>query len=352
MACGFYATLHGSIGIFIFPRAGNVDVSASPVVTYACVLFSIAHKAAGAADHPAFPAPSRVEDVVLQKLGQACRGNARSCPLGCLKFESENTRSSRTSELLAARSAVKWRARSGTHNHGPLLYEDRPTPLRATEKFRGMGPGLRRDNSGRQKRYPAIWAKLFRGRCEPAVLELRFEPGLLGARLPDDLVLDVTVAPDHFGNARKFCEQRDLRRRERRDALLDHRKIVVDQPALGAAFFRAPKRIKGRAAQEFKLRQQAERVDHPAAIFLLLQAAGFVALCKDRRRQIEFEAVVALEPVRQFSGKAAVGIEPRDFVLVLVGHQLEQVFRNCLGEFGRSRRSRSFRLSTLATAAR
>jgi hypothetical protein len=47
--------------------------------------------------------------------------------LGCLKFESESM-SSRTSELLAARSAVKWRARSGTHNHRPLLCEDRPTP--------------------------------------------------------------------------------------------------------------------------------------------------------------------------------------------------------------------------------
>src|SRR6516225_9964095 len=116
MACGFYATLHGSIGIFIFPRAGNVDVSASPVVTYACVLFSIAHKAAGAADHPAFPAPSRVEDVVLQKLGQACRGNARSCPLGCLKFESENTRSSRTSEFCLRRAAPS----SGERDPGPI----------------------------------------------------------------------------------------------------------------------------------------------------------------------------------------------------------------------------------------
>ena len=82
----------------------------------------------GAGCAPAFPAPSRVEDVVLQKLGQPCRGNAQSYPPGCLKFETENTWSSRTSELLAARSAVKWRARSGTHNHRPLLYEDRPTP--------------------------------------------------------------------------------------------------------------------------------------------------------------------------------------------------------------------------------
>src|SRR6516162_2913003 len=79
MACGFYATLHGSIGIFIFPRAGNVDVPASPVVTYACVLFSIAHKAAGAAEHPAFPAPSidwRV--AVLPDSGAICVSRMRS----------------------------------------------------------------------------------------------------------------------------------------------------------------------------------------------------------------------------------------------------------------------------------
>jgi hypothetical protein len=128
-------------------------------VTYACVLFSIAHRAAGAAEHPAFPAPSidwRV--AVFARLGRnLCLENAKSCPppscpasggassipeasgsstsvsgildrphsramtvSGCLKFESENTRSSRISELLAARNAVKWRARSGTHNRRPL----------------------------------------------------------------------------------------------------------------------------------------------------------------------------------------------------------------------------------------
>jgi len=54
---------------------------------FACVLLHFAHKAAGAAKHPAFPAPSSIlRDEVDAKLGRnPRRGNAESCPLPSLR---------------------------------------------------------------------------------------------------------------------------------------------------------------------------------------------------------------------------------------------------------------------------
>ena len=60
--------------------------------------------------------------------------------------------------------------------------------------------------------------------------------------------------------------------------------------------------------------------------------AGLV-LREQRRRQMEFEAqVVAAELVRHLLQEIAVGVEPRHLVLVLVGHQLEQIARDRFGE--------------------
>ena len=88
-------------------------------------------------------------------------------------------------------------------------------------------------------------------------------------------------------------------------------------------------------------------MDHPAAEFLLLQMAGcLVAAGKDRGREVEFETEVAVEFICELLGKAAVGIEPRDLVFVLVGHQLEQIARDRLREpllAAAARRFRGFR---------
>src|ERR1700758_3599303 len=47
---------------------------------YTCALSTIAHKAAGAAKHPAFPAPSHsIEVRLVQSSGIPCRGNAGVC---------------------------------------------------------------------------------------------------------------------------------------------------------------------------------------------------------------------------------------------------------------------------------
>src|SRR5258707_907752 len=54
------------------------------------------------------------------------------------------------------------------------------------------------------------------------------------------------------------------------------------------------------------------------------------------------EPEITLELSVQFLEKCTVGIEPRYFVLVLVGHQLEQVARDRLRKPGASPRARGF----------
>src|SRR5579871_6968220 len=58
---------------------------------YACVLFAFAHEAAGAAQHPAFPAPSLSsrDTVVATTRTLLRRGNAESC-LASLRAKRSN----------------------------------------------------------------------------------------------------------------------------------------------------------------------------------------------------------------------------------------------------------------------
>ena len=52
--------------------------------------------------------------------------------------------------------------------------------------------------------------------------------------------------------------------------------------------------------------------------------------------------LLAVELAGDLLEERAVGIKPRDFVFVLVGHQLEQITRNRVGEAGLARRPRGF----------
>jgi hypothetical protein len=109
------------------------------VPVLACVrLFRFARKAVGAFVHPAFPAPSVWRDEVVAKPGRKSRrGNAEACSL----------LSSRASEHLAARSAVKSRARPGTHTHRAMCCA-KPNPrVFAQPNPVVMGPCFRRDDT-------------------------------------------------------------------------------------------------------------------------------------------------------------------------------------------------------------
>jgi hypothetical protein len=80
------------------------------------------------------------------------------------------------------------------------------------------------------------------------------------------------------------------------------------------------------------LRQQAEGLAHPGAERPLDQLA-LARSCfgQQRRRQVVHQLVVALELRGDLGGEGRVGVQARHLVLVLVGHQLEQVARHRLG---------------------
>src|SRR5690606_10434352 len=78
-------------------------------------------------------------------------------------------------------------------------------------------------------------------------------------------------------------------------------------------------------AQTLESGQHAEGLEHPRAVFGLAQIALGVLLRQQGRREMEMDLEVALESLADLLLEIAAGVEPGDFVFVLVGHQLEGV---------------------------
>src|SRR5262249_27577999 len=118
-----------------------------------------------------------------------------------------------------------------------------------------------------------------------------------------------------------------------------------DEAALGAALLRVAEHVERRAAQTPHAREDSEGAEYPGAIGALAQLpARRIARGEERRRQMKPQPEVALELLVQVGKKRAVGIEARPLVLVLVGHQLEEIVRGRLGETAFARRARFLRL--------
>src|SRR5690606_10336664 len=114
--------------------------------------------------------------------------------------------------------------------------------------------------------------------------------------------------------------------------------ILLYQCPLGLSLLRPPEGIERGAAQEPELRQKTERRHHRGAELALYEMPGLgIALRHDRRGEMEFELVVALELGFQLALEAAVRIEPRDLIFILIGHQLEGVAHDRIGERRRTR---------------
>ncbi|MNI03961.1 hypothetical protein D3C73_568740 [compost metagenome] len=146
--------------------------------------------------------------------------------------------------------------------------------------------------------------------------------------------LDVTEAADvlgHAGNLHRQCEAVVIQAVQQ---YLHGCLVITDQLALHATLLGAAKHVEAAATQELQLGQQAERLEHPRAIFLLQQPALFVLLREQRRCQMEAQLVIALELLLQAALEIAAGVQAGHFVLVLVRHQLEQVAGHGLGQRG------------------
>src|SRR3984893_2107512 len=129
---------------------------------------------------------------------------------------------------------------------------------------------------------------------------------------------------------------------ELRQHLIEHALIVAHEPALGPALLRVAEGVQCRSAQEFAARQQPEDRKDPRAEGELFRLSGrLVHWCEQRRREMHVKAqMLAAKLVLHLMHERAVGIEPGHLVLVLVGHQLEQIARDRIGKTALARGTR------------
>ena len=126
---------------------------------------------------------------------------------------------------------------------------------------------------------------------------LREQLGLAGLGRLEVRFLDVAVAADVLGNRGERHGDAVVVRRQGRDDLLDQCEIIDDELALHAALGRVAEDVERacRAGPSVRARN-AERRHHPRPELALLEMAGLrIALGDQRRRQVEFERVVAVE---------------------------------------------------------
>jgi len=90
--------------------------------------------------------------------------------------------------------------------------------------------------------------------------------------------LDVAVAADVLGDAGDVHRQCQPARIQAVDQFLQGLLVVTDQLTLAATFLGVTEHVEAAAAQALELGQQAEGLEHPRAVFFLLQLALFVGL--------------------------------------------------------------------------
>src|SRR6266700_5691940 len=194
---------------------GMPDVSgASAVNTRVHIDYPQRTRGCGCIGHPAFPAPSSMRAGLFEQNSRDRRGEIAKSYLRRrgLTFESADapydSSSRRTPGPIT--TIVCW-----SRSRQPRCQNARP---------RRMGPHFRGDDvRDCTSRHPSL-----RSSRKAAVFELRFQPHLLGHRLLDVVVLDMAVAADRFGNPSEPREMRNLFHYRCCEALLDHRKIILD----------------------------------------------------------------------------------------------------------------------------
>ena len=89
-------------------------------------------------------------------------------------------------------------------------------------------------------------------------------------------------------------------------------------------FFGVSEDIQWRTAQALESSQNFERRQHPPTECHLARRAGqWISAREQRRCQMKLELIVPVKCILNLALESAVRIEPRDFVLILVGHHFE-----------------------------
>ncbi len=168
----------------------------------------------------------------------------------------------------------------------------------------------------------------------------RHLPPLAHQRLPlrqhlrQIALLDVAVAADAVGQTGDLRGELQALGRavgvEAAQQFGDRFAVLTDQGALLLALCRMAEGVERGAAQHLERREQPESHAHPRAELALDQLALGIALAPQRRREVVMALEMAFELLLQLFGKRRVGLQPGDFVLVFVGHELEQMARHGL----------------------
>src|SRR5579883_423357 len=146
-------------------------------------------------------------------------------------------------------------------------------------------------------------------------------------------LLDMAEAAHLLGQLRDLDGKREILRAKRGGEFADYRLVFADETALHAALLGAAENVEGGAAQPAHFCKEREGAEDPGAVAALLKLAGVgIARGEEGRRQMEFEGEVAFELLMKLLQERAIGVEPRDLVLVLIGHQLEEVARDRLSK--------------------
>ena len=75
--------------------------------------------------------------------------------------------------------------------------------------------------------------------------------------------------------------------------------------------------------------EQLETGEHQRAKLLFLQLAFFIGFRDDGRSQVVVDGVVTLKHIANLLQESRVGMQARNFVLIFVSHQLEEVACDC-----------------------
>ena len=143
----------------------------------------------------------------------------------------------------------------------------------------------------------------------------------------------MAVTADLVRYARQLHRDGVIGGSEFRHDLVELLDVVFDQLPLVPPFVGLAEDVERATAQSLELCEHLEGGQHPGAELPLLQFTGNgIALGDRRRREVVLDRVAVFELRVELRQKCRVGVQPRDFELVLVGHQLVQVARNGFGE--------------------
>ncbi len=160
-----------------------------------------------------------------------------------------------------------------------------------------------------------------------------------GPDLVDRLVLHRPEAADLHRRRGDRHEGAGARPRQLREEAGDDILVPPDQVALLAPLGRVAERIERGSPEPLEPGERPERHPDPGAEPPLARAAAMIrAGGQERRREVVMHRVIALEFLGQALEEPGLGVQPRDLVLVLVGHQLEQRAGDRLAQGGRAGR--------------